>query len=89
MRYEDVKLRYAVIIDDLAEISKHSGELPPGSRTDDYDEIVNIMLVWCEQQFGKRREQWDHRLDEHTNPMEDWFSFQEEHQRTLFVLRWS
>lgn len=89
MRIEDGLLRYKVIIDDLADLRKHAGELPPEYRDTDYNEIVRVMCDWCEHQFGKKKVKWNYWLDSAYDPPEDNFSFQEEHHRTLFILRWS
>lgn len=89
MRFEDIKLRYTVVIDNLDDLRKHASELPPGIRPDDYDAIADIMCKWCEQQFGEKTVKWDYWLAKAYDPAEDHFSFEEEYQRTLFVLRWS
>jgi hypothetical protein len=47
------------------------------------------MCKWCEQQFGEKKVKWDYWLDEAYGLSEDHFCFEEEYQRTLFVLRWS
>jgi hypothetical protein len=88
MRFEDVKLPYTIVIDNVDDLRKHASELPPDGRQDD-DAIVDIMCKWCEQQFGKKTEKWDYSLNVHSDPAEDHFCFEEEYQRTLFVLRWS
>jgi hypothetical protein len=92
MRFEDIKLRYTVVIDNLDDLRKHASELPPDRLSDEYDDyeaIVDIMSKWCEQQFGEKKVKWDYWLDEAYGLSEDHFCFEEEYQRTLFVLRWS
>jgi hypothetical protein len=97
MRFEDIKLRYTVVIDNLDDLRKHASELPPDRLSDEYDDyeaIVDIMCKWCEQQFGEKTVKWnyligDYRIDGAYGLCEDHFYFEEEYQRTLFVLRWS